>query len=147
MEEKKIKINYTVSQTTKDIVDKLKKQEKLNLSQTLDTLLKFDNESAKLFLELFLKNNPQIQDSDKNFIGWSNLGGYLLNGEGMKKVADSKILEKSYEDIIATGMETEKRKFDSTINKLELEDRFYNMETVVLSCMQRVKELEKKLNN
>lgn len=61
-----VRVTYTISEETKKVIDTFKKESKLNISETIDQLLKFDEKSLSVLISLMSKKNKASNITIKN---------------------------------------------------------------------------------
>jgi len=139
-EEKTVKVTFSLSLESKETLSYLKKKG-TSATSLLDTLLKFDKESADKFLTTYQQMNPDKIDNF-NYLRLPT-GGLVYKDSVMQKVIDSNISLVSDSQAIEKGVkaikEAYEKKIDETDGKAILE-RVNIAEKAILSVHQRFLE-------
>lgn len=89
-----VRSNYTISLETKNKTDYLRKEFKLNISELVDILLKFDESSISKMFEIFkIVNKDKIEDYSRvetpfGYFVWSEASTEMLRKIPLKDMKD-----------------------------------------------------------
>ncbi len=144
-----VKVNFMISQTSKDNIDEIRKSRKITNSAIVDKLLQFDDEAAELFVSLYKeKNSDRIKGF--NVLSLVESGGIVFEQETMHKINNTNIMNMSHENarklgLISIGFENEfsPAKMNDFDRNKNMNERIEMLEKVVLILNQKIIQLEK----
>ena len=141
-----IKVSYSISSETKDVLDNLKKNYNMNLSEMVDMLLKFDPTSLSKMFEMYKKLHPTIIE-EYNRVETSH-GFFVWNEntiEALKNIPLKDITTDMLPILASKVVELSESTKEEEYAKMLKHQHAASTATMVL--IRKYKELEKEIKN
>lgn len=139
-----IKVNFMISESSKEKLEQIKKSTKFNNSAIVDMLLQFDQKGLEFFIEQFVN----INDLQKYNYRLLENGGIVLNKSTMNKIINSNISLYTEDEAINKGIQAINEKYgDSPKPDKTTDEKFVYHEKVILTLHKNIQALEKKLDD
>lgn len=139
-----IKVNFMISESSKERLEQIKKSTKFNNSAIVDSLLQFDQKGLEFYIEQFANIN-NLQNYNYRML---DKGGVVLNKTTMDKVINSNISLYTEEEAVQKGIKAIDEKYGNSAEPNKTTDeKFVYHEKIILTLHRNIQSLENKLND
>ncbi|OHE05413.1 hypothetical protein [Sulfurimonas sp. RIFOXYB12_FULL_35_9] len=140
MNDEKIKVNFTLLPESKEMLARIKKEEKYNISTFLDDILRFDDKAVEIFLNIY-KNINKERISRYNYLRLED-GGVIYNQATMDKVLNSNIALLTDDAVVKQGFDN-----SAPTAPMNTEERFTYHEKIMLVLNKDIQSLKNKFDD
>jgi hypothetical protein len=139
------KVSYTISEKSKNITDNLKKEHKINMSNLVDKLFKFDREALSTFFDLWKKNNI---DDINNYSRCNTDNGTFIWDKAQILTINTLPLNKIEEEMLSiAAINLQKLSVDKKDEYSNMVTRMINVEKVLNYYTKKTDSLEKQIKD
>jgi len=151
MQPKNIKVNFSISEDTKKRLDSFKKSNKINMSEMVNNILKFDQKALELYLKYYseFNNLSNIDIMTSDLICTTNVD--KINKFKDAEFLDIEDIKQSHFNKISSEItKTEESKKD--LNQIEeenkkLKEKIEEFKAVTVFLNSKIERAEKKLSD
>lgn len=139
-----IKVNFMISESSKEILEQIKKRTKFSNSAIVDMLLQFNSKSAEFFLTEYQNIN---NFKDYNYISLDN-GGLIFNASTVNNIAEHiPLINDDARKLSNEIFQEHYYNQDGSLNEKEIFKELDQLRAALLSIHRRQQDLEKEFKN